>query len=63
MSNLKQSLQLQRKNILTLFFIIIFIWSLFAVTWSDELVHAGGLATIGQVTRRTFFSLTFHQKF
>ena len=54
MFNLKQSLQLQRKNILTLFFIIIFIWSLFAVTWSDELVHAGGLATIRQVLEGLF---------
>ena len=49
MSNLKQSLQLQRKNILTLFLFIVFIWSLFSVKWNDDLVHSGGLATIGQV--------------
>jgi phosphonate transport system permease protein len=49
MSNLKHSLLLQRKNLLTLFLIIVFIWSLFSVTWSDDLVHSGGLATIRQV--------------
>lgn len=54
MINLKQSLQLQRKNILTLVFIVIFIWSLFAVTWSEDLVHAGGLATIRQVLEGLF---------
>ena len=26
-----------------------FIWSLFSVKWNGELVHSGGLATIGQV--------------
>lgn len=54
MINLKQSLQLQRKNILTLVFIVIFIWSLFAVTWSEDLMHAGGLATIRQVLEGLF---------
>ncbi|MCQ6274543.1 ABC transporter permease subunit [Bacillus sp. V3B] len=54
MTKLKHSLQLQRKNILTLFLIVVFIWSLFAVTWSDDLIHAGGLATIGQVLEGLF---------
>ena len=48
------SLQLQRKNLLTLFLILVFIWSLFSVTWSDELVHSGGLSTIGQVLEGLF---------
>ncbi|WP_428911038.1 PhnE/PtxC family ABC transporter permease [Niallia sp. Krafla_26] len=47
--NLKHTLDLQRKNILTLVFILIFIWSLFAVNWGDDLVHSGGMATIQQV--------------
>ena len=54
--NLKHKLQLQQKNILTLVLILIFIWSLFAVKWSDDLVHPGGLATIRQDTRRTISS-------
>ena len=49
MINLKHNLQLQRKNLLTIFLIIVFIWSLFSVKWNGELVHSGGLATIGQV--------------
>ncbi len=47
--NLKHTFELQRKNILTLVLILIFIWSLFSVRWSDDLVHSGGLATIQQV--------------
>ena len=49
MLNLKHTFQLQRKNILTIFLAAAFIWSLFAVTWSEDLVHSGGLATIKQV--------------
>ncbi|WP_338471832.1 ABC transporter permease subunit [Niallia sp. XMNu-256] len=47
--NLKHTLELQRKNILTLVLILLFIWSLFAVTWTDDLVHSGGMVTIKQV--------------
>ena len=49
MTNLKHILHLQRKNLLTAFLILVFIWSLFSVKWNGELVHSGGLATIGQV--------------
>jgi phosphonate transport system permease protein len=49
MINLMHNLQLQRKNLLTVFLILVFIWSLFSVKWNGELVHPGGLATIGQV--------------
>src|SRR3954454_19640448 len=49
MINLRHNLQLQRKNLLTVFLILVFIWSLFSVKWNGELVHSGGLATIGQV--------------
>ena len=52
--NLKHSLELQRKNILTLVLILIFLWSLFAVNWSDDLVHSGGMATIQQVLEGLF---------
>ena len=52
--NLKHTFELQRKNILTLVLILIFIWSLFAVRWRDDLVHSGGLATIQQVLEGLF---------
>ena len=52
--NLKHKLQLQQKNILTLVLILIFIWSLFAVNWRDDLVHPGGLATIKQILEGLF---------
>ena len=45
----KQGFELQRKNILTVLLIAVFVWSLFAVTWSDNLFHSGGLATIKQI--------------
>ncbi|KAA9025691.1 PhnE/PtxC family ABC transporter permease [Niallia endozanthoxylica] len=54
MMNLKYTLQLQRKNILSFFLAAIFIWSLFAVKWSEDLVHSGGLATIQQVALALF---------
>lgn len=49
MGNLKNTLEGQRKNVLTVFLVLMFIWSLFAVKWNEDLVHSGGLVTIRQV--------------
>jgi phosphonate transport system permease protein len=54
LESFKQALQLHRKHILTLLLIVIFIWSLFAVTWSDDLIHSGGLVTIVQIVEALF---------
>ena len=35
---------------MTLLLLLIFLWSLFAVPWGEDLVHAGGAATIKQIT-------------
>lgn len=51
---LKHTLDLQRKNILTLILVLIFIWSLFAVPWEEDLIHSGGMATILQVLEGLF---------
>lgn len=49
MLQLKSLLQIQKRTLLTIVLTVIFIWSLFAVTWSDDLLHSGGLATLGQI--------------
>lgn len=37
------------RSILTLILLAAFIWSLFSVTWSPDLIHAGGWATTVQI--------------
>ncbi|WP_071395155.1 PhnE/PtxC family ABC transporter permease [Bacillus tuaregi] len=49
MEKLKDMLQLQRKNVLSVLLSVAFVWSLFAVNWREDLVHTGGMATLQQV--------------
>lgn len=49
MNNLKSTIDYHKKGILTALLVLIFIWSLFSVTWSKELIHAGGKATMMQI--------------
>ncbi len=49
MRSLKSTLDYHKKNILTVILLLMFVWSLFSVTWSSELIHAGGKATIMQI--------------
>lgn len=46
--------QSHQKLTLTLLLVGVFIWSLFAVDWGDDLVHAGGWATLLQVVKALF---------
>ncbi|WP_216824910.1 ABC transporter permease [Bacillus sp. V59.32b] len=42
-------LALHKRSVLSLLLLTAFIWSLFSVTWSRDLVHAGGWATTVQI--------------
>ncbi|CAH0344213.1 ABC transporter permease subunit [Bacillus sp. CECT 9360] len=42
-------LALHKRSVLSLLLLVAFIWSLFSVTWSRDLVHAGGWATTVQI--------------
>lgn len=46
--------QSHQKLTLTLLLVGVFIWSLFAVDWGDDLVHAGGWSTLLQVVKALF---------
>lgn len=46
---MKQLLTLHKRSVLSLLLLAAFIWSLFSVTWSRDLVHAGGWATTVQI--------------
>lgn len=46
--------QNHQKLMLTLLLIVVFVWSLFAIDWSETLVHAGGWVTLMQVIEALF---------
>jgi phosphonate transport system permease protein len=54
MYKLKRTLDYHRKGFLTLLLILIFIWSLFSVNWSSELIHPGGRSTISRIVTALF---------
>lgn len=43
-----------KRTILSLLLLFIFVWSLFAVSWGDDLVHSGGAVTIKQIVNAFF---------
>ncbi|WP_162990325.1 PhnE/PtxC family ABC transporter permease [Mesobacillus foraminis] len=43
------SFDLHKRKLLTVFLLIIFIWSLLGIHWGPGLLHTGGMATAGQV--------------
>ena len=50
----RKSVDMHKKHFLTLFFIILFMWSLFSVSWSRELFHSGGKDILLDVSRSLF---------
>jgi phosphonate transport system permease protein len=54
MIRLIPSLRSHNRFILTLLLVAIFIWSLFAIQWNDDLVHAGGIPTMLQIFEGLF---------
>lgn len=46
--------EFHKRTILSLLLLLVFIWSLFAVPWGDDLVHAGGAVTIKQIVSAFF---------
>ncbi|RFU61997.1 PhnE/PtxC family ABC transporter permease [Peribacillus glennii] len=49
MKELLAPLKTHNRSVLTLLLLAAFIWSLFSVTWSRDLVHAGGWTTTVQI--------------
>jgi phosphonate ABC transporter permease subunit PhnE len=49
MKQLLSPLYLHKRSVLSLILLAAFIWSLFSVTWSTDLIHTGGWATTVQV--------------
>lgn len=43
------SFDLHKRKILTLFLILVFVWSLFAVEWGPKVMHASGLSTATEI--------------
>ncbi|MEW9050507.1 MAG: ABC transporter permease subunit [Neobacillus sp.] len=54
MTRLIPSLRSHNRFILTLLLTGIFIWSLFAIKWNEELIHAGGIPTMLQIFEGLF---------
>lgn len=54
MNKFLRCLELHKKSLLTIILILIFIWSLFSVNWSSDLLHPGGKATLKQVVAALF---------
>jgi phosphonate transport system permease protein len=54
MGNLSRFFDFHKRTILTLVLFLVFVWSLFAVPWSEDLLHAGGAATIKQIVSAFF---------
>ncbi len=50
----RKSVEMHKKHFLTLFFLFIFIWSLFSISWSSELFHSGGKDIMLDVLRSLF---------
>jgi phosphonate transport system permease protein len=44
----------QRRTFLTVLLILAFIWSLFSVNWSSNLLHSGGKVTVRQIVNALF---------
>jgi phosphonate transport system permease protein len=54
MNRISNSFELHKRNVLTLLLILVFILSLFSVSWGPELLHPGGRVTIVQVIESLF---------
>ncbi|WP_180953634.1 PhnE/PtxC family ABC transporter permease [Bacillus sp. T33-2] len=54
MGRIKVSNGLHKRKILSLFLFLVFIWSLFAVNWNADLLHAGGLHAAAQIFEALF---------
>jgi phosphonate transport system permease protein len=54
MTRLIPSLRSHNRFILTLLLTGIFIWSLFAIKWNEDLIHAGGIPTMLQIFEGLF---------
>lgn len=48
------SFDLHKRKILTIFLLLIFAWSLFAVEWGPDVMHSGGLSTAGEIFAAIF---------
>lgn len=55
MNKLTGIYEFHKRTILTIILLLVFIWSIMAVPWGEDLVHAGGGATIKQIVA-AFFS-------
>ncbi|MEF9951960.1 MAG: ABC transporter permease subunit [Clostridium sp.] len=51
MTRINQFLNMQKRNLLTLFLICVFIFSILNVNWGSELYHSGGKATMTQLIK------------
>lgn len=54
MKAFKQHFDFQKRNILTLTLVLVFILSLFSVNWGPDLLHSGGKVTILQIVKALF---------
>jgi len=50
----RKILDLHKRSFLTTLLFIAFMWSLFSITWSKDLIHAGGKSTINQIIKAFF---------
>lgn len=57
MRRFKDILEYHKKGILTILLILMFIWSLYSVSWSSGVIHTGGKSTMMQI-----FSALLHPK-
>ncbi|HEX7063993.1 MAG TPA: ABC transporter permease subunit [Bacillales bacterium] len=51
---MRKLLYFHKKNVLTLFLVLVFILSLFSVNWGPELLHAGGLNALQEMVAALF---------
>jgi phosphonate transport system permease protein len=49
MNKLSHSLRLNKRFLLTLLLIFVFVWSLFSIKWNADLFHSGGIPTMLQI--------------
>ena len=51
MLSLRNSFNFHKRTVLSVLLVLVFIWSLFSVQWGSNLIHAGGKATILQISK------------
>ncbi|WP_242967869.1 PhnE/PtxC family ABC transporter permease [Tepidibacter mesophilus] len=54
MKQIRTSIDMYKKSFLNIFLFILFLWSLFSVSWNSELMHSGGKATMIQIIYSIF---------